>query len=246
MKIYNFLKPSGIRNCICAAALITASTLLACSTISEPNEGTVIEVQDSEIQIIMEWWDGFYNNNSQILAFKEDGVPIWQKDVEGQKLAGYLPVTSFYKSVDMPEFGENVIYVEERTFGKDGNPYRQRIYTVEYRTDKKTIAVKLWYFKDREKYIGAWNDISKISGLKPEDMSPLPDNCDLYISKIQGRYDMKMPKNECIFGDKLFDYQVSLGSDSFWSRDRIVNSKTSIVESTAGSFGWHKLDKIKP
>lgn len=201
-----------------------------------------VSISQSDVQTIMTWWDGNYDNDKQIAALKVDGKPIWQKDVEGQTLGGHLPITSYYRPIDMPAFGENVIYVEEKTFGASGNPYRQRLYTVNYVPESNDITIKLWSFKDKKKYLGAWKDLSVIKDVKPEDMSPLPDNCDLYVSKTtDNRYYMKMP--DCVFGTKLFDYQVSLGEDSFWSRDRIANAETGIVEMSAGGFTYHKLDK---
>lgn len=198
----------------------------------------------SDLKTIMAWWDGDYDNDDQIAALRADGAPIWQRGEKGEGIGGHLPVVSHYRPIDMPVFGENVLYVEEKTFGDDGNPYRQRFYTLSLDEDKNTISVKLWYFKDRKAYLGAWQDLSRVSALTPDDMSPLPDNCDLNVTRMSdGRYHMKMPVNGCVFGEKLFDYQVILGPDSFWFRDRIANSKTGIVEMSAGAFTYHKLDK---
>lgn len=194
---------------------------------------------------VMAWWNGDYNNDAQINALREDGAPIWRQGQyeEGQSFGGHLPVNSYYRPVEMPAFGDRVIYLEEYTF--TDNPYRQRIYTVHQDAEKDEARVKLWYFKDRESYLGAWQDLSKITELTPEDMSPLPDNCDLYVKEMDdGRLHMKMPKDQCKFGDSIFDYQVILSSDDFWYRDRIVDANTMLVKMTAGSFGYHKLDKV--
>jgi len=53
---------------------------------------------------------------------------------------------------------------------------------------------------------------------------------------------MKMPS--CVFGDKLFDYQVILGPDDFWFRDRIADAESGLVTMTAGSFTYHKLQRV--
>jgi len=197
------------------------------------------------VKNIMSWWQGDYNNDAQITALKEDGAPIWQKDVEGATFGGHLPISSYYRRVDMPAFGENVLYLEEFSFKE--NPYRQRIYTVKHHEDTNEVRIKLWYFPDKTTYAGAWKDVSRIKDLKPEDMSPLPDNCDLYVTQAEnGRLEMTMPKDQCKFGKSIFDYQVSLSSDDFWFRDRIVNAETMRVKSTAGSFQFHTLDRVTP
>jgi len=228
-----------------ALTTFTSLALLACQTevpTTNPAEQVDLSISESDIQTLMKWWDGDYNNDAQIAALKADGKPVWQKDVEGQTLGGHLPITSHYRPIDLPAFGENVIYVEEKTFGENGNPYRQRLYTLDYDAESNGISVKLWSFKDKETYLGAWTDLTRVKDITPEQMSPLPDKCDLQVRKTpEGRYHMKMPN--CVFGKKLFDYQVSLGEDSFWSRDRIANAETGIVEMSAGGFTYHNLDK---
>ena len=200
---------------------------------------------DQIVTNVMEWWRGDYNNDVQIAALREDGAPIWRKDVEGDTFGGHLPVNSYYRKMEMPAFGDNVIYLEEFTFME--NPYRQRIYTVINDKEADQVRVKLWYFKDKTTYAGAWQDTSRLQDLKPEDLSPLPDNCDLFVKQADsGRLEMKMPKDKCKFGSSIFDYQVSLSPDEFWFRDRIVDAETMTVKSTAGSFQYHKLDKVTP
>jgi len=220
------------------AALLATACQSETSTEVEPD----LSISSADVQTIMTWWNGDYNNDAQITELKADGRPIWQKDVEGQTLGGHLPITSHYRPVDMPAFGDNVLYVEEKTFGEDGNPYRQRLYTINHDGSSNVLSVKLWSFKDKETYLEAWQDLTRISGVTPEDMSPLPDQCDLHVSKTKdARYEMKMPN--CVFGTTLFDYQVSLGADTFWSRDRIVDAETGVVKTSAGGFTYHKLDK---
>jgi len=137
-----------------------------------------------------------------------------------------------------------VLYLEEFTFAED--PYRQRIYTVIEDEETGDVRVKLWYFKDKTTYAGAWQDVDRLAALTPEDMSPLPDNCDLYVKEIEGgRLHMKMPENQCKFGTKIFDYQVSLSQDDFWFKDRIIDAEKNQVVVTAGDFTYHKLKRVK-
>ncbi|MEM9570456.1 MAG: chromophore lyase CpcT/CpeT [Pseudomonadota bacterium] len=193
---------------------------------------------------VMAWWPGDYSNAAQITALREDGAPIWRQGQyeDGQAFGGHLPVSSYYRGVEMPAFGDRVLYLEEFTF--DDNPYRQRIYTISV-DEADQVRVKLWYFPDKTTYAGAWQDLDMIATLTPEDMSPLPDNCDLLVSETDdGRLHMMMPKDQCKFGESIFDYQVSLSASDFWFRDRIVNAETMEVTMTAGSFTYHKLDRL--
>jgi len=164
-----------------------------------------------------------------------------RKDVEGQTLGGFLPISAHYRRIDIPAIGENVLYLEEKIFGDE--PYRQRFYTLKYNKEIDALSVKLWSFKDKKAYLDSWQDLSRVQDVTPELLSPLPDNCDLIVKKTdEGRYHMKMP--DCTFGTKKFDYQVNLGPNTYWSRDRIVNVETGLVEMSAGLFGYHTLDKL--
>lgn len=221
--------------------VIAAAALSACQSGTETK--TVKKMTQAEMaENVVNWWPGDYNNDREIAALKADGAPIWQKNVEGQKLGGHLPVNAYYRKVDMPAFGDKVLYLEEFTFKE--NPYRQRIYTVIEDENSDQVRVKLWYFPDKTTYAKAWKDLSLIKDLTPDKMSPLPDNCDLYVTQVEDRLEMKMPRDKCKFGTKIFDYQVSLSADDYWYRDRIVEAETMLVESTAGSFQYHKLDKF--
>lgn len=222
--------------------MLSASVLSGCTTTNISTETRSMS-SVKIVETVTEWWQGDYSNEKQIAALREDGVPIWQQGKgEEHSFGGYLPVNSYYRAVDMPEFGENVLYLEEKTFGED--PYRQRIYTIKHDQETDTVRVKLWYFKDKKSHLNSWNNLENIQGLTKEDFSPLPDNCDLVVKpEDNGRLHMMMPKDQCKFGTKIFDYQVSLGPDDFWFRDRIVDANTMIVSMTAGSFGYHKLDK---
>lgn len=226
------------------AIIIASSTVLACSPGVETNLAPMSTTPEAMVEKVMEWWPGDYNNDGQIESLREDGAPIWQQGKgEEHAFGGHLPVNAYYRKVDLPAFGDNVFYLEEFTFKED--TYRQRIYTIEGTDSAETLRVKLWYFKDKKSFWGAKDELTRLAKLTKEDMSPLPDNCDLYITPTSdGRLEMKMPKDQCKFGKSIFDYQVSLGANDFWFRDRIVDAETMQVKMTAGSFQYHKLDKL--
>lgn len=192
---------------------------------------------------IKNWWQGDYNNDRQVARLEAEGKPIWRENDEGK--GGHIEVTSHYRSVELPEFGEHVIYVEETKYDDPDSLFRQRIYSLYIDPALDAVRVKLWYFNDKEKYVGAWKDLSRIKDLKKDEMFPLPDTCDLTAQKQGDKYHMPMPAKKCVFGERYFDYQVLLGENSFWFRDRIVNVADDKVQEAAGGFTYHELDKIK-
>lgn len=209
---------------------------------AESAGSTATSSAQEDLNRIMTWWNGDYNNDRQLAALAAAGKPIWRADDSGK--GGHIEVTSHYRPIDLPAFGDNVIYVEETKHGVPDNIFRQRIYTVAIDRATNIIRVKLWYFKDKKKYVGAWRDLSRLNDLTPEMMSPLQDDCDLIIKKQGEKYHMPMADKACVFGDNYFSYQVLLGEDSFWFRDKINRVADDKTISMAGNYTYHELNKI--
>lgn len=216
-------------------ALVTA--------IAQPTFVTAAAADDpqADLRTIMSWWSGDYDNDRQIRRLRADGKPVWMADGSGK--GGHIEVTSHYRPVDLPQFGEHVIYVEETKHGDPNSVFRQRIYTLGVDEELNAVRVKLWNFKDREKYVGAWRDLTRIADLSPDEMSPLPDKCDLIAARDGEKYHLPMQGRSCAFGERYFNYQVLLGADSFWFRDKIVNLADDEILEAAGGFTYHELDR---
>ncbi len=120
--------------------------------IVEEVASTDLEQDSKPIDEIMAWWPGDYNNDNQVEKELSEGKPIWREDGSGE--GGHIEVTSHYRAVDLPAFGEHVLYVEELKHGKPDLVFRQRIYTL-YEDDSGALRATLWNFKDKEKYVGA-------------------------------------------------------------------------------------------
>lgn len=220
--------------------LLASMLLISCATTKDISAEN--NTKSSDLALIMQWWSGDYNNNKQLASLMKEGRPVWKKDGSGK--GGHIEVTSHYRPVELPAFGEHVIYVEETKHGESDNIFRQRIYTLTVDEEIDAVRVKLWYFNDKEKYVGAWQDLAKLNDLTPADMFPLQDGCDLIAQRKKNKIHMPMPDKDCVFGEKYFNYQVLLGPDSFWFRDRIMNVADDSVAESAGDFTYHELDRI--
>ena len=216
---------------------LVACALTACADANGDSAATL----EKDLDTIMAWWHGDYDNDRQLARLMSEGEPIWRADDSGA--GGHIEVASHYRRVDLPAFGNHVLYVEETKHGDPANIFRQRIYTLDIDDDTSSIRVKLWYFNDKEKYVGAWEDLDRLGDLAPDAMFALQDECDLIVKRDGERYHMAMMEKACVFGDNYFNYQVLLGADSFWFRDKIVRVEDDVVVSTAGDFTYHELDK---
>ncbi len=238
---------SVYRSAAAAAAILVLSacaTTNSQETSSASAAATAEMTQAQHLAKIMEWWPGDYNNDRQLVQLEAEGKPIWRVDDTGK--GGHIEVTSHYRVVDMPEFGENVLYVEETKHGDPTNIFRQRIYELYVDDETDQVRVTLWTFKDKEKYVGAWRDLSRLNGLTKEEMSSFGRNCDLVMAQQDGKYHLAMNGKDCAFGENYFSYQVLLGPDSFWFRDKITRLADEVVISQAGEFTYHELDRLTP
>ena len=197
---------------------------------------------DRDLDRIMEIWPGTYNNDRQIAQAKTRGEAVWEFDGTGK--GGWLQVQSHYIKMNNPELGTRVLYVEEYRNHQPDSTYRQRIYTLS-RDSENTIRVKMWPFKDKKRFVGAWKDDALRKSITKMDISPYPDTCDLLVTKEAAVYAMAMNGEECAFGDKVFNYQVLLDDSTFSYRDKITDRATGEVISTAAGYQYHRLDKIK-
>ncbi len=198
---------------------------------------------ETELNSIMNIWPGKYNNDKQIAKVKEEGGDIWLLDDTGKD--GYLQIESHYVKLNNPAIGEHVLYVEEYRDHQPDSTYRQRIYTLTKDDSLNIIRVKMWPFKDKKKYVGAYNNPELLNSITAEEISAYPDKCDLLVKKEDGKFNMYMNGTDCAFGDKCFNYQVLLSENIFSYRDKITKLSTGETVSTAANYAYHDLDRIK-
>lgn len=234
------------------ACLITGLSVMACNTSNTITKQST-DIRDSptsltlspmqQLNEIMNIWPGTYNNDKQIEEITKLGYEVWRIDDSGEN--GYLQLQSHYIKLNRPDIGENVLYVEEYRDYKPEETYRQRIYTLSIDSTTDKVMVKMWPFKNKKKYIGAWKDINMLNDLSKDSISAFPDICDLHVSKIDNAYHMIMNDRDCAFGDKVFNYQVKLSKDMFSYRDKITQKSDNKIITTAANFAYHNLNRIE-
>jgi len=224
-------------------AFVLLSLVIGCQNkksivVVESDEGPSL-IQD--LVEIMEMWPGSYSNEDQVQEVIAAGGDIWREDDSGE--GGYVHLTSHYISLDRPDIAEHTLYVEEYRDNDPSITYRQRIYTLAIDSANTHIRVKMWPFKDKKKYIGAYDNIAMLDSLGLDEISSFPDICDLVVDKKDGAYHMYMNQSDCTFGTRTFNYEVMLKDGLFSYRDKITDSETDSVTSAA-NFAYHLLDEI--
>ncbi len=219
---------------------LTVVLIFGCKEIKKEEKAPI--TPEAQLNEIMSFWPGRYNNDQQIIEAQKAGEDIWLLDDTGKN--GWLQIESHYIKLNNPTIGENVLYVEEYRDHEPDSIYRQRIYTLNI-DSTKTIRVKMWTFKDKKKYVGAWKNPKVLLNITAKEIRAYPDKCDLIVTKQGDTYTMKMNGMDCAFGDKVFNYQVKLIKDMFSYRDKITELSTGNIISTAAKYAYHNLDKIE-
>lgn len=227
-----FLPTLFIQCCICSLLLVSCKAQF----------GTITNLE-SQLNEIVKEWPGTYNNDIQIESIKKEGKDVWLIDDTGKN--GYLHLQSHYIKIDKPEIGDHVLYVEEYRDHQPKETYRQRIYTLFIDKESNMIKVKMWPFKDKKKFVGAWNNPDLLKSITKEDVSAYPDFCDMHVKKVGNKYHMAFNGKDCAFGDKCFNYEVLLSKDMFSYRDKITELSSGKIISTAANFAYHNLNRIK-
>lgn len=245
-----------------AVTILTGLALLAATSLNAqekkpeaktlyrpPNAVKILPVEKStnltllelDLNYVMQLWQGDFDNREQI-QFDAD---IGKKDMA---TGGHLRVHSAVRKVDLPQFGKNVLYVEEYKNNDPTSIFRQRIYVLEADKDEKAIRVTMHFFKDRKKWLGAHDNQAVLKDITTKDTSALA-GCEVFIRRDVDAFQGGMKSKTCVFGEEgkksYSDYQVRLEKSNYWFRDRIMDFATDQPREQVADFSWHVLERAR-
>jgi len=201
--------------------LISAALCLALSLPVQAQTFGKAELEN-HLALIMEWWPGEYDNHEQIVRQSGGGlsVPVHEP---------VFRIHSHYIRLDLPELGENILYVEEYLNNDPSNISRIRVYALSVDEEEQAVRVKLHAFKDGHGHmIGARLDTGRLAAVEADELRPFSDLCDVYLRFEGGQFSGGMKRESC--GDEAwFEYQVALGPKHYWTRDRMISRETGEV-----------------
>lgn len=196
---------------------------------------------EGHLRLIMQWWPGEYDNHEQLVRRSGGGISVHQYEP-------VFRVHSHYVELDLPDLGENVLYVEEYLNADPKNIERIRVYSLSVDEAEQAVKVKLYAFKDgHDNFIGARLDPERLNKIKVSDLRAFSDPCDVYMRFEGGQFNGGMKRESC-GGDDWFEYQVIVGPDYNWTRDRRINIETGEVtwEQAEGSqYAWIQMTKAR-
>ncbi len=198
-------------------------------------------LMERELEYLMEIFPGDFDNREQLQLLSNVGQTEY-------KATGVVRVHGQISRVDLPAFGEYVLYVEEYRDNDPSNTFRQRLYELSADEEEKAIRIKLHFFRDGKKYLGAHDNPSLLDGLTRDDTTVL-DGCDVFLRRDVDALAGSMKHKICVFGEgderRYSDYQLRVSEDSYWFRDRIQYYDTDETLDEFGPFTWHQLERAR-
>lgn len=214
------------------------SALSATSAGAQERSYTLLE---RELEYLVEIWPGNFDNREQVQGDADVGKPSYES-------GAHLRVHGKISRVDLPDFGEHVLYVEEYKDDAPSSIFRQRLYVLSADDDYNAIRVKVHFFNDRQKWLGAHENPTKLSSLTPDDTTTNA-GCDLLMRREGDGLAGGTSAGECGFGEgaerRYFEYQVRVDENGYAFRDHSVIAETGEeIEAVAG-YQWHELDRVR-
>lgn len=198
------------------------------------SQGTLPRAElERQIEEIMAWWPGSYDNDEQTILEGRQVVQRFHSEVV---------------RVDLPKYGENVLYVEE---WKDDNPtniFRQRLYSLTPDVDAQAVRFTVYYIADGEAVREAYKDEAKRSALATTQAFAI-DGCHFLAKRVGNSYFGGLEAKACVYeldGVKQYsDYQFELGADYAWFRERAWNHADDTVYSEVNGYDWIKMKQAR-
>ena len=182
-------------------------------------------VLDKNFRIMMEWFPGVYDNQEQVYFEAEQGV---------DEALRHERIHHVFEPVELPAFGDHVFYVQQHLNDDPAQIYRQRIYS--FRPDYEEGAIRLTIYipNDATALVDAHLDVTKLSGLTPEQTRVLP-GCDVFWRRQENHFVGYMEPDACSYvstesGQRIiFNDDLLLTEEALWISDRAEDEEGNRV-----------------
>ncbi|MEM6802009.1 MAG: chromophore lyase CpcT/CpeT [Bacteroidota bacterium] len=198
---------------------------------------------EENLDQMMEWFGGEFNNFQQVWKEKEDSV--------GEDLI-HEHIHSIFSHVEIPALGENIYYVKQYMDNDPTNVYRQRIYSFHPNAEEDAIQLDIYSFQTPEeeaKYVDAHLAPESLKNLKKSMLRTMP-GCEVFWKKEGESFIGYMKEKACNFlsrrsGKRIFiTDSLQLTQDEIWIRDEAYDEDGKYVFGHKGGI-HHKLRRTR-
>ena len=191
-----------------------------------------------ELPLMMQWFEGRFDNYAQT--------------VEEKELKAEFPhewIHSIFARVNLPQFGENVFYVQQYMDGNEAKIYRQRLYVFTPNKKEKAIELKIYTFADEKAILNAHLDQTKLADLTLEKLDS-PKGCEVYWRLKGDKFEGSMKKDACKVVSKRSGKTLIITDDLFLTKDEIWINDQAKDDQGNYVFGnksgvHHKLKRVR-
>ena len=163
---------------------------------------------DQDLETLMSWVQGSYSNQAQI----DDGV----LDAESNLL---FPV---FKHVDIPAFGNHVIYLQWPIGAPDGRLQRQRIWS--FARGPNGLTMEFFTLKEPGRWLDAHINPKKVRDMNRDDVIAYPETCLLPVVWEGEAFVMRIPSS-CVIVSQGTKITMTLEAET-----RIMKGKVTYGE----------------
>ncbi len=178
-----------------------------------------------DLDRLMEWFPGEYDNQEQVYFEKELDVP---EDLRHERTHHI-----FFKA-DLPEFGDHVLYVQQYIDDDPDKIYRQRIYVFTPDMEENAIRLTIHTPNDVKALVNAHLDPEKFKGLTPKKTKVLP-GCEVFWQRQANHFVGYMKEDACTFESKrsgktiVINDDLMLTDNELWISDRANDAQGNYV-----------------
>jgi len=193
---------------------------------------------EQDLNLIMKWFAGYFDNREQVTEEKA-------KNTEPELI--HEQIHGIFAPVEIPAFGENVLYVKQYMDDDPTQIYRQRIYSFHVNEKEEAIELRIYAFLDDEAYIDAHLEPGKLSELTPEKMT-FKQGCELYWQRKGNHFIGYMKEGTCQVCSQKTGKIITITDDCYldreqlWIRDRAFDEDGNYVFGHKGNI-HHKMKK---
>jgi hypothetical protein len=151
----------------------------------------------AQLQMLMDWWPGEYDNHEQIVRQSGGGLSSLTEQP-------FYRVHTRYERVERPQLGTHVI---SRVDYRDDDPARVlRSSTYVLSVDKDAGAVRVQQYRPRAP--------------GSEESVALGAGCDLLLYFVGGQFEARLPAKSCGAAGEPDEYGIVVGPRYVWFRER--------------------------
>ena len=193
---------------------------------------------EKDLKLITKWFAGYFDNREQVEEEKA-------KNIDAELI--HEQIHGIFAPVEIPAFGQNVLYVKQYMDDDPSQVYRQRVYSFHVNEQEEAIELRIYAFLDDEAYMDAHLEPGKLSDLTPEKMS-YKEGCELFWYKKDNYFLGYMKEGACRVCSQKTGKIITITDDCYldrkqlWIRDRALDEDGNYIFGHKGNI-HHKMKK---